>query len=137
MEVAAAVLTRPADVRIAMAADSIVILTGGTKSDLNEGDTLDIVGGVGETKDPASGEVLQRSRPRGARVQITRIHENYAEVRIVGELAVKLSAGDRAASVTSKTSVLVASVVDGQGKPTQMGAGLLDELAKSLSGKCV
>jgi hypothetical protein len=102
------------------------------KGQVSQDQELDVFRVKEEIKDPDTGEVLARERPRIAKVKVTEVQEKLCKVRIAGELEVSLEIGDEVTSGDGEFKIAVCPSAHESGELTDTGVQLAEDLTTLL-----
>ena len=85
-----------------------------------------------EIKDPDTGEVLARERPRIAKVSVVEVQEKVSKVRLTGDLEVMLAVGDEVETGQGDLKIAVCPIAYENGDLTDAGVQLAEDLTTLL-----
>ena len=130
-------LTTPTVTHIAKITDGTIYLTTGQKGGLGVGDKLNIYRVGDEIVDPVTKKVIARERPKIGQVVITEVQDAFSKGKLIGDMETKLIVGDEAEAPALKISVAVTPLVDVDGKESEAGIAIAEDLTTALVSKKV
>jgi TolB-like protein len=118
--------------RVAKVSSSVVYLTLGAKDGIAEGQKLSIYRNNGDIIDPVTKKVIAQDRPHIAEVQVIEAQDAYSKAKILGDIEIQLQAGDECEIPSLKMCVAVFPLVDTEGKVSEAGQAMTEDLTTSL-----
>jgi len=82
-------------------------------------------------------KVIARERARIGQVVVTEVQDAFSKAKLVGDMEVKLNVGDEVESMPLKVSVAVVPLVDTDGKETDAGIAMAEDLTTALVSRKV
>jgi hypothetical protein len=102
------------------------------KGQVSQDQEMDVFRVKEEIKDPDTGEVLARERPRIAKVKVVEVQDKLCKVRLSGELEVALEIGDEVTSGAGEFKIAVCPAAHENGELTDTGVQLAEDLTTML-----
>jgi TolB-like protein len=118
--------------KIAQVTPTAVYVNIGTNHGIRADQALGVFRPGVEIKDPDTGKVLARERPKVAELEVFEVGESLSKARIRGNLEILLKAGDEVDAAVPRLQIAVLPLTDEAGVETVSGSSLREEIVTSL-----
>ncbi|HWB00276.1 MAG TPA: CsgG/HfaB family protein [Pirellulales bacterium] len=118
--------------KIAQVTPTAVYVAMGTKQGVRVGQKLSVFRPGTEIRDPDSGKVLARERPKVAEIEVFEASEAFCKGRLVGGLEIALHTGDEVDGEVTRFMIGVLPITDEAGVESVGGNALREQIVTAL-----